>query len=131
MLLCDAGGDPLGSSQMEAGSWNHQEGFMLERAQCGAWGRGRTRRLAGEGSSLSVISEAGMWAAAVAPVPGSTRERGAGEGQRLHLEASTPPPASHRPSKRRTWFSGGQLPLSYLSHWPVSRPLITMVVNTH
>ena len=32
MLLCEAGGDPLGFSQMEPGSWNHQEGFMLERA---------------------------------------------------------------------------------------------------
>ena len=54
MLLCDAGGDPLGSSQMEAGSWNHQEGFMLERAQRGAWGRGRTRRLAVDGIKNSM-----------------------------------------------------------------------------
>ena len=46
-----------------------------------AWGRGRTRRLAGERSSLSVVSDGGMWAAAVAPVHGSTGERGAGEGK--------------------------------------------------
>lgn len=56
-----------------------------------AWGRGRTRRLAGERSSLSVVSDGGMWAAAVAPVHGSTGERGAGEGQRIHLEASLLP----------------------------------------
>ena len=131
MLLCDAGGEPLGSSQMEPGSWNHQEGFMLERAQRGAWGRGRTQRLAGEGSSLSVVSEAGMWAAAVAPVRGSPRERGAGEGQRLHLEASLLPQPHIGRLKDGPGSVGGLLPLSYLSHWPVSRPLITMVVNTH
>lgn len=95
----------------------------------GAWGRDRTQRLAGEGSSLSVVSEGGMWAVAVAPVQGSTRE-GCWGGAGTSSRSITPPPASSRPSKRQRWFSGGQLPLSYLSHWPESRPLTTMVVNS-
>ena len=69
-----------------SGRWSLKAGTIGE-----AWGRGRTRRLAREGSSLSVVSEGGMWAAAVAPVQGSTRERGAGEAQGLHLEASLLP----------------------------------------
>lgn len=101
MLLCDAGGDPLGFWQMEPESWNHWGGL----------GRGRTRRLAGEGSSLSVVSEGGMWAAAVAPVQGSTRERGAGEAQGLHLEASLLP----QPHLSRLKDRDGSGGISFLS----------------
>ena len=59
-----------------------------------AWGRGRTRRLAGERSSLSVVSDGGMWAAAVAPVHGSTGERGAGEGQTFQISGTEMLPGS-------------------------------------
>lgn len=77
----------------------------LEEGQNSEAGRG------GEQPECRLGAGGGMWAAAVAPVQGSTRERGAGEAQGLHLEASLLP----QPHLGRLKDRDGSAGVSFLS----------------